>query len=87
MDEIVDVPLSQHEMTIVATGEMVTVHVFQQMIQLKTRGGIRRKPGHKFMETDNGETVQHAVPGQPGRYYILRGIRKIELTCSDPDAP
>lgn len=51
-----------------AEGDSVTIHVYQEYINTRSRGGSSRIAGHKFLQTDAGDDVSRE---SKGHYTII----------------
>lgn len=63
------------------SGDQLTVHVYQDVVIVQTRGGTERIPGMMSMQLDGGEHVNLVSKGV---YETPFGVK---LTSDDPNAP
>ena len=69
-------------------GETVTIHVYQEFITSRSRGGTTRLPGMLSMRTDDGQAVNKVSDGQYNIVCTHRSDRDyIPVSTTDPKAP
>jgi hypothetical protein len=64
-------------------GKEFVIHVFQDIIEIRTNDGIEEVEGLKSMKTSDGRSVNFIEPGS----YEIVGFPNIPISSKDPDAP
>lgn len=67
-----------------ADGREIWINHLRKFVETETRGQTYRAEAQAELQTDDGRHLNHR--GQ-GRYELLDGIAKVQLTSDDPAAP
>lgn len=65
-------------------GETFDINESQTFINAGSHSGVDWLPGMKRMQTSRGEAVNRL---DQGKYQVVRGPGKIDVTSDDPTAP